>query len=104
MSTDLEPIDILFIVPDRLVDTYRRATKLVFWSLEVKKTFDVLSADSFVRLYGDMSVEDMDMALKKRCNVFVNSGDISKREWAAFKPVRQRLYDYWKAFEEGKQP
>jgi hypothetical protein len=37
MSTDLEPIDILFIVPDRLVDTYRRAIKLVFWSLEVKK-------------------------------------------------------------------
>ena len=96
-----KPVDILFIVPDYRIDAYRRAIKLVFWSLEVQKTFDVLSADWFVRMYGDMSGEEMDAALKEKCVAFVNSGDMSKREWAAFKSTRQRLHDYWKTLEDG---
>lgn len=90
-----KPVDILFIVPGTRWDTWRHAIKHILWVLESEKTFDVMSADEFVRLYSDMPVEEIDAALKLQCVALTNTSDISKREWKTFKPLRQKLYDFW---------
>ena len=97
MSDEAKCVDVLFIVPDAKWDTWRRAIKHVLWTFELDNTIDVLSADAFVRIYGDMPVEEMDAGLKLRCKALTNSSDISKREWKAFQPLRDKLYAYWEA-------
>lgn len=93
--TEEKIVDVLFIVPGAKWDLWHRAIKHTMWTFEIEKTIDVMSADEFVRLYKDMSVEEMDTSLKLRCKAMTNTADISKREWKVFQPLRQALYDYW---------
>lgn len=93
--SELESVDVLFIVPGAKWDTWRRAIKHILWAFELDKTFDIMSVDEFVQIYGTMTVEEIDANLKTRCVTLTNTSDISKREWKAFKPLRQKLYDYW---------
>lgn len=103
MSDEKKPVDFLFIVPSAKEYTWRSAIRLVFWVLELDKTFEVMSADTFVYDYGKMPVEEMSAALKLKCVGMVSSGDISKREWKAFEPLRQKLHDYWAAQKQASE-
>jgi hypothetical protein len=97
MSDAQRRVDLLFIVPDARRDTWKQAVKLTLWSIESNKTFEVMSADTFVSLYENMPVEEMNKALEARCVAFANSGDISKREWKRFRPLREKIHSYWQA-------
>jgi hypothetical protein len=103
VSDTPKPVDILFVVPDAKYDTWRRAIKHVLWALESDKTFEVMSADTFVHLYSKMTVQEMDAALKLKSVAMTTTNDISKREWKDFRPLRDRLFAYWQAqpSEEG---
>lgn len=107
MNDEKKPVDFLVIVPSAKEYTWRSAIRLVLWVLSPDepfgKTFEVMSADTFVYDYGKMSVEEMDAALKLKCVGMVNSGDISKREWKAFEHLRQKLHDHWAAQKQAAE-
>lgn len=86
-------VDILYIVPTNKYDTYRRAISLAMWTLESNKTFDLMSADEFVRICKGMSGAEIYAKMCEMCVSSVNTRDISRREWKEFGPL-------WDSFTE----
>lgn len=91
--TEPKVVDILYIVPTNKYDIYRRAIKLAAFALESDKTFDLMSADEFVRICKGMSGAEIYAKMCELCVSSVNARDISRREWKEFGPL-------WDSFAE----